>query len=608
MNPHPQPAHPLARRALIAALLLATPLALCAQSRSSSSSSSSSNSGAPQPPSSPSDQPGPRSAVEAAGSGTSLETNESLFDMAVALNVCGYDAGLDHSAPVRLAIRDELTRVIAASPAAQSAHARLCSFVLQHRLSDSAQNIAQYIYLALYTTPPPEMTLTLADTQILPSAAAVTGILPLIRAFADSVQLHLIWIEHRPEYESLLAQIHDPLTTMILDTNTFIRVPVSNYDGRRFVVLMEPMLSPGQAISLLYDVNYFVVASPQIAAQPGHPVTIALDDIRHTYLHYEVEPLIYGRASTLDPFLPLLRHEQKAPVDYSYKSDISALLTECIIKAIEIHMMDTGLTPPTRPTNPGDRAAFDRYTNQMNAYNRQAEAVRQAAVTRAVRAGWPVTQYFYDGLTELQHTSTSLEDGMGPMLFGMEVGSEANRESHIVFDSSTSSEVVRRAPPPALKGMDLAESKLLSDPDAAGQIASGVLKDPAGDHGRAEYLLGRLALMQGSPQEAVDHFTASIQAAKDTHTLAWDHIYLGRLYDIEATPERAKALDEYQTALNVHDPAPDTTAAAESGLKHPFALPRRNPQPAPNDDTLDPSLDPTGKAAKAAYNPNAPTQ
>jgi hypothetical protein len=69
------------------------------------------------------------------------------------------------------------------------------------------------------------------------------------------------------------------------------------------------------------------------------------------------------------------------------------------------------------------------------------------------------------------------------------------------------------------------------------------------------------------------------------------------------TPDRQHAVAEYQAALEVRDARPDTRQAAESGLKKPFALPQREREPDQNDDA---NFDPTGKAQKDAYKPDAP--
>jgi hypothetical protein len=128
------------------------------------------------------------------------------------------------------------------------------------------------------------------------------------------------------------------------------------------------------------------------------------------------------------------------------------------------------------------------------------------------------------------------------------------------------------------------------------------MKDPKGDHGRARYVLARIDLMHGDPEAASKGFTETLALTKDPRTLAWSHIYLGRLYDTQSPPARDKALAEYKTALAVRDSRPDTKRAAESGLQAPFALPlRANAKPA--DPADDKDFDPTGKAEKENYKP-----
>jgi len=41
-----------------------------------------------------------------------------------------------------------------------------------------------------------------------------------------------------------------------------------------------------------------------------------MDQIRHTYLHYLIEPLVYARASAMDRLLPLLKPVQDAPLEF----------------------------------------------------------------------------------------------------------------------------------------------------------------------------------------------------------------------------------------------------------------------------------------------------
>jgi tetratricopeptide (TPR) repeat protein len=591
-----------------------------AGSGSSSNSSSSSSSSSSSTPESEAPAPGTRQARIAqpntAGSAITLETSEPLFYLATALNVCGYDAGLAESSAVRLKVRDEINQELAASAAARDARDALCLFLREHALTDPARDLAQYVSLAMYLTPPPELTTSADVTELPPDAAQVVEVLPLVRSFAEAVELNAMWVKHRPEYEGFVDTIHDPLTKMVLDTDLYLHMPESAYDGRRFLVLLEPMLAPSATNARIYASDFIVVVSP--AAQP--PAHVPMELIRHTYLHYVVEPLVYARSASMDPLLPLLKPVQMAPIEFSYKTDIVALLTECLIKAVEARTMDVGIAQPAKPARGDkDRADLDGYAEAMAVYDRKAEAVRRQAVELDQRQGWAMVDYFYGQLVQMEHGSVSLKDDMGQMIYGMDVDRQVGREKQIAFlpagagGGDPAFRDVQHAPRQPT-GMNLAEMKLMKG-DAAGasELAEEALKANPND-AAAHYLLGRIDLIEGDPDGALEHLTETIKLSKDPRTIAWAHIYLGRMYDIARDPEdpekilpqREKAVAEYRAALANRDSQPDTKAEAEKGIKGPFTLPRRpgmssdgkDATPAGADD-----LDPTGKAAKEAYRP-----
>jgi hypothetical protein len=97
------------------------------------------------------------SLVDPAGPTISLVPSEPVFLMASALNACGYDEGLEQSEPIRVHVRDEMNAAFARSEDARKARDKVCLYIAQHRMTGSERDIAQYISLALYVTPPPEM-------------------------------------------------------------------------------------------------------------------------------------------------------------------------------------------------------------------------------------------------------------------------------------------------------------------------------------------------------------------------------------------------------------------------------------------------------------------
>jgi hypothetical protein len=600
----------LRRSPLLLSLSLAAPVLATtsvAQAQSSSSSSSSTDTTPPDAtPTTPTAKLPTRAPIariaqpEAGGSAITLETSEPLFFLAAALNTCGYDADLKASAPVRLKIRDEISAEIASSPKARASALAICGYIHDHTLNDGGLNLAQYISLSLYLTPPPELTPTADETELPPDSTQIVNILPLLRTFAEDVHLEALWVEHRPEYEDLVQRVHDPLTKMILNTNIYLKMPVSSYDGRRFLVLLEPMLSPASTNARIYANDYIVVASP--AAEPLGAVH--MDDIRHSYLHYLVEPLVYSRATAMERLQPLLKAVQSAPLDYIYKTEIVPLITECLIKAIEAHTMDTGVTAPHRPDAVKQRSEIEQYNADLSTYEHESEAARRRAVDLDMRQGWVLVEYFYNQLTQMQRDSISLKDNMGEMVYGMDIDRERHHDQQIVFLPQGSHDVLHRAPAQPT-GLQLAELEIFKgDLTGASAIANKVLADPTGDHAQAHYILARVNLMQRQPGAAIGDFQQVINTSKDPRTLAWSHIYLGRLYDVMT--DRPKALAEYHAALTIPDVQPDTKAAAEQGIKTPFAVPSEQHAGPVTDDDDDAPLDPSGKAEKDAYKPPPP--
>jgi tetratricopeptide (TPR) repeat protein len=594
----------------------------------SSSSSSSSGSGTPEPHRTQQDlNPAtrPRAAqIERGGAAVTLEVSEPLFELAAALNACGYDADLDKSAPVRLQVRSEMNEALASSETARDSRDKLCAYITLHHLNDTGLNVGQYVSLALYLSPPPELTPNVDETELPPQAASVVNVLPLLRDFSEAINLHYIWLHHHADYEALTARVHDPMEQMIQNTNIYLHQPVSTYDGRRFLVLLEPMLSPNLTNARVYANDYIIVMSPDntpvetAAGTAGDPVR--MDQIRHIYLHYIVEPLVYSRGSAMERMQPLLRGVQDAPLEFFYKSDVVALITECLIKAIEAHLYVIDTPRPKRPSNIKARTELDLYNAEKAAYDRETVLAQQKLVRLDDAQGWVETSYFYEAMAKLSADGQGLRDEIAPMIYGMDVSSEQKHAQEILFVKTAPGDVItdpmRPAPQPRkITGMDRAEFDLMKgDTGDAADLAEKALADPNSDHGRATYVLARIDLMDGNPDKAQEGFQKALTLTKDPRTIAWTHIYLGRLYDIEYDGNqklmRDQAIAEYKTALANRDSRPDTKAAAEAGIAKPFEGPKRTQPgitPAKSvDSDDDKSFDPTGKAEKDAYKPAPP--
>ncbi|HVU46014.1 MAG TPA: tetratricopeptide repeat protein [Terracidiphilus sp.] len=543
------------------------------------------------------------SLIDPAGPTISLISSEPVFIMATALNACGYDEGLDQSAPVRKRVRDEINQALAKSEDARTRRDALCLYIAQHRMTGTEADISQYVSLSLYLTPPPDLEVTADLTEMPPDATQVAEIVPVLKAFAEAVDLHGIWLTVHRTYDDVAAQVHDSLSAMIVDTNLYLKMPASTYDGRRFIVVIEPMLSPSVVNARIYGTDYIVVVSPVDGK-------IRMTDVRHAYLHYVIDPLLLARANAVDRTQPILKEIREAPIAFRYRSDTVPLTIECLIKAIEARTMDTGVPIYKIPTNI-DRSELPRYEHQRQVTLEKAEAVRVATVQHDMSQGFVLTQYFYEQMLQFEKDPASLKDTIGEMVYSMDVDQQVHRARQTVFDKEADEDVLQRSQPHKLSGLDLAEAKLSTgDAVAAREIADKVLADKTdsvqsvADSARAHFILARVDLLTQQPDQAVDEFQKTLATSKQQRLLAWSHIYLGRMLDLQCN--RDAALAEYKEALVVRDGEQDTRIAAERGIKAPYTV---KGQACDDDDSGDDkSPAPTGGQAKAGPGTNQNSQ
>jgi len=510
------------------------------------------------------------SLVDPAGPTISLVSSEPVFLIAAALNACGYDEGVEESDPVRLRVRTEMNLALANGEEARNQRDKLCLYIAQHRLTGGVRDIAQYISLALYLTPPPELETTAELAEMPPDSTQVIEVVPLLRGFAAAVDLYGIWLAVHRTYDAEAAGIHDPLSQMIVATNLYLKMPASTYDGRRFVVVVEPMLSPRMVNARIYGADYVVVVSPSANG------AIPMNDVRHTYLHYVIEPLLYARANAVDRMQPILKAVREAPLEFRYRSDTVPLTIECLIKAIEARTMDTGIAEYRIPAN-ADRSEMPRYEHERQAIQQRQEAVRQEAVRQDMKQGFVLTQYFYEQMMLFEKDPSSLKDTIGEMVYSMDVEQQAHRARAIDFDKEAGGDVLTRSAPRRLAGLDLAEARLAAgDVATASALARQALamhSDSPGsiaDRARAEFILARAAILTGRPEEAIEEFQQTLASSKDPRLLSWSHIYLGRMLDLDCKREQAVA--EYKEALKTRDGQQDTRLAAERGVRAAYAV------------------------------------
>jgi hypothetical protein len=529
------------------------------QGRGSSENESSSKSSEDQPaPALPKESvplkkappsPAPRNPVTQNQTPITLDSSETIFAVLTALNACGYDQDLTISDATRSNVRAEVQRNLRESEDAEAARTALCEFYQEHVASkDPNRNLSQYISLALYVDGPPHFKPRVKEDDLPPDAFAITGFGALLERFYEKVNLHSIWERHRNDYAGAMRRYHEPLAKMVFDTEIYLKQPSSQYLGRRFTIYLDFMGSPNETDARNYGVDYYVVVFPAPNTNSGEAPKSALkmDQIRHTFLHYEMDPLADKHFSAIKRLEPLLQSVKRAPLEESFKTDISLLVTECLVRAIEIRT--TG--------------------------SKGEEAMRTQAVDDAVKQGYILTRTFYDEVVAFEKDPVGIRGVYGDFLDGVDLKKEQKAAADVQFASAAAPELVRLSRPEERRMLVTAERRLAAgDPRGAQELAQQALDKKIGDQGRALFILAEVAVANKNRDGAQDSFRKAIEASKDPTVVGWSHVYLGRILDMKE--EREAALVEYRAALDSGGKLPEIKAAAEHGIEQAYEPPAK---------------------------------
>jgi tetratricopeptide (TPR) repeat protein len=488
----------------------------------------------------------------------SIGQSETLFTVLAAINNCGYDAELGASDPQRQTIRDEIGRQVESSDAAKDAASSLCGFYRDHLLADDTHTLAQYVSLALYLDPPPAFAPKVKEADLPPDASAVLGLVPLLAKFYTQVGTHEVWQAHQKEYADLSGRYRDALAAMIRDTELYLRLPSGSYGGRTFTIFLEPLGAPSEVNARSYGDNYYVVITP------GAKVALKMDQIHHAYLHYLVDPLVGRYAGNLTALTPLLDSVKLAPMDESFKGDVVLLTTECVIRALEARTSANGKAPLSE---------------------------QEHAVEQSMSQGFILTRYFYENLQQFEKGDVGFRNAVGLMIARIDVHKEQKRAGQVQFAAAADPELLQLARPKQGRLLIAAQERLSAgDPEGAEKLAKQALAEKSEDPGRALFILAQVSL-KGNMDGAKQYFEQALRSTTDPTVVAWSHIYLGRILDLqdhqENGPDRASAVEHYKAAVEASDTLPEAKAAGEQGMQKAYEPPKSSKGQARDTDNSD---------------------
>jgi tetratricopeptide (TPR) repeat protein len=464
-----------------------------------------------------------------------LDASQTLFTVMAAINAAGYDADLQSpsNSPLRALVRRE---VAAKNPACL---AELRTFFAVHRRDDSTAELSQYVSFALSVGDPPGFEFRYKTNELPPDAAALDGLQALLRKFYVQADIEKLWRQSQPAYEEAIERYHRPAREALMAVNAYVRSATNPTLHSRFQIYVDLLAAPNQIQTRSYRNDSFVVMTP--SAEPH------FQDLRHAYLHFEMDPLAVRYSEELNKKRALLDFAQPAPaLEAFYKEDFLLLATECLIKAIESRLAPAGQ--------------------------------RQALVDQAFHEGFILVPAFAEALPAYEKQEQSLRFYYPELVKAIDLNREDQRLAAVEFVAERAARMARTAPvekPVELTGarktLEEAERHYRDrDFDEAKAAYLRVLKETEERalHAKAYYGLARIAANQRDPQLAEDLFEKTIESAPDAEVRAWSEVYLGRLAD--AAGEREQATRHYQAALDVQGGSEAARNAAQQGLREAF--------------------------------------
>ncbi len=463
-----------------------------------------------------------------------------LFATMAALNAAGFDIEFGSQYhPVREAVRhyaDNLDPQLLAD---------LRNFYKARKgdQTDEAQ-LPKYISLAVSLTDPPALKAALREELLPPDARSVVGFADLVRQFYEKANIEKRWSEVEPQYRKAIDQLGPALREMIVRTDAYLRLPLGRFGPRSLAIYVE-LAAPVNTVNFRsYQDNYYVVLG-------GSP-NPQLDQVRHAYLHYQLDnlmatfiPKIEGSGTMLN----LVARSQG--VDPLYASDFRVLATESLIRAAELHM---------------DRVPGARAKESIDMY---------------YRSGLLLTPYFYEALNRFEQLEAGgIRDYFSEMIAGIQLKAEQQRYQDTFNKIPIPEKTVARPevpvapveppPNPTRELLKQAEAAFnAGNNEKAKEAFEKVLSDFDRNSGAALYGLALIASKEGDSEQAKQYFDRTVRTdSAEPSMRVWAYVFLARIFDLECN--RGRAVEYYQQAVKVGDNTRNAQAAARQGIEKPY--------------------------------------
>lgn len=477
--------------------------------------------------------------------GISVEPSPQIFAVMCALDAAGFDADESTLAemPARMALRGDLLKMH--GPATDA----LRQFYKQHVLANPEETLARFMAFSIVVGSPPKFPFLIDRDLLSPDVLALDGFQEILSDFYREANLGGRWAQIEPEYQPAVVRYQSAVRQIVTLTDAYTRDLLKQANGRSFTIYVEPLVGNRSTFQNTGE-HYIIIV--------GSSTQIPVDEIRHAYLHYLLDPLPSEYFLTVETKKPLLEIAARAPLlPDQYRDDLEALMDECLIKAVELRLRH--LSPQELESN----------------------------LQEDDREGFILVRPLVVQLEKFEKAEPSLSYYFPDLLAGINVEAEQKRLKSVTFASEETT-TPSKASASQANGQSSELDGWLADGNRAIALKDGPGAEAAFEkvlekypnEPRAEYGLAIASVLVGKADRAVELFQKLVSksdnpsangAATDPSILAWSHLYLGRIEDLAG--EREQALSEYRAVLSV-DGAPESArVAAQDGVDSAYKAP-----------------------------------
>jgi tetratricopeptide (TPR) repeat protein len=479
-----------------------------------------------------------------------------LFAVLCAAHAGGYEAGVPETdmPPLEAAIRREIAKQH--GPAVDA----LREFYRNHELADPGETLSRYVSFGLVIGPPPHFNFIVDQEAMPPDVASLPGFTPLLSAYYSEQQLEQLYARVLPIYQRHADDVGHILRELTLLETGYMRLILEPSPEHTFTVYTEALVGERSNFRI-YGGRYALVIDPTRES--------ARDEIRHSLLHYLLDPLALSHHPPVAGRKAILDVASRAPrLPTAFREDIEALTDECLVKAVELRIQ------------------------------RLTDVQVEAGLNAAEADGFVLIRPIYNGLAAYEKGEDGLKAYYPRLIQKIDLNAEARRLANFQFapaDAASAAAAEAHAEAQRQEVSELerwlleGESQLAQKdtrlaratfqrvlekypdvPRAQFGLAVAIIVDGEVDRGRA--LLEQVVSELSNPGAATQATALGAEASQDggrvfradPRTLAWAHVWLGRIHEQRGHREQAGV--EYRAALAVDGAPEGARTAAERGL------------------------------------------